>query len=152
MEEQTVGDIDSRDFDTKDFGSEELDEMIVYGGGSAITPERDESIPLDDVPTTNADVSHAPLNLGGTGAGITEQGPTRPVQRRPAESIVSSDRITSVKTFFAKLHAGAIDFLDQQINTWLRENPGISIKRTNSTVGDVQAKKTEPNLIITVWY
>jgi hypothetical protein len=59
---------------------------------------------------------------------------------------------TGVKTFFTKLHTGAIDFLDEQITNWLKQNPGIIIKQTNTTVGEVQGKKTEPNIIITVWY
>jgi hypothetical protein len=45
-----------------------------------------------------------------------------------------------------------MDFLDEQIGKWLKENPGIRIKRTNTVTGDIQAKKTEPNIIITIWY
>ena len=43
-------------------------------------------------------------------------------------------------------------FLDEQITRWLAENPGIQIKQTNTATGEVEAKKTEPNIIITVWY
>ena len=50
------------------------------------------------------------------------------------------------------MHGGAIEFLDEQVCTWLRDNPGVSIKMTNMVVGDVAAKKTEPNLVVTVWY
>ncbi|HLB73213.1 MAG TPA: hypothetical protein VJJ98_04275, partial [Sedimentisphaerales bacterium] len=66
--------------------------------------------------------------------------------------VVSSDRISGVKTFFTKLHPGAIEFLDEQICNWLKENPCISIKRTNVVTGEIQSKKTEPNIVITVWY
>jgi len=76
----------------------------------------------------------------------------RPVAQRPAARVVSTDRITGVKTFFTKLHPGALQFLDEQITDWLKQNPGISIKRTDVTTGEVQAKKTEPNIIITIWY
>lgn len=69
-----------------------------------------------------------------------------------AAKVVSSERITGVKTFFTKLHPGALEFLDEQICTWLKKNPGVSVKRTNITTGDVQSKKTEPNIIITIWY
>jgi hypothetical protein len=153
LEDISVGDIDSRDFDTKDFGSEDLDEMIVFGDGSAITPDDDKPIPFDDddISTT---VSHAPLNLGGgTTSGMPEVNFNKTEDKpKPAETEVSTERITGVKTFFAKLHAGAIAFLDEQITNWLNDNPGITIKRTNTVTGDVQAKKTEPNIIITVWY
>ena len=64
----------------------------------------------------------------------------------------SGARITNCKVFFAKLHGGALDFLSNQISTWLKENPSIQIKHTNVAVGDVQSKKTEPNILITVWY
>jgi hypothetical protein len=45
-----------------------------------------------------------------------------------------------------------MDFLDEQITKWLKDNPGIIIKRTNTVTGEIQGKKTEPNIVITVWY
>jgi hypothetical protein len=63
-----------------------------------------------------------------------------------------ADRITGCKTFFTKLHPGAIDFLDGQINQWLKDNPSVVIKMTNTAVGEVQGKKTEDNILMTVWY
>ena len=78
--------------------------------------------------------------------------PVKPVAKEPTERIVSSDRIMGVKTFFTKLHPGAIEFLDEQITRWLNDNPGIVIKRTNTVTGMIQGKKTEPNIVITVWY
>jgi hypothetical protein len=106
-------------------------------------------IPLDE---SKVEVSHSPLNLGGGGASGVEELEERPVVRDTGKKVSWPDRITGCKTFYAKLHAGAIDFLDEQICAWLRDNPGVSIKRTNAVVGEVQAKKTEPNLIVTVWY
>jgi len=76
----------------------------------------------------------------------------RPVPPRPATSIIGDDRIASCKTFFTKLHAGAIEFLDEQITGWLKENPDVVIKKTNVCVGEVAAKKSEPNILIVVWY
>lgn len=116
----------------------------------------DAPIPFDDVNTSKT-VSHSPLTLGGGGpveAPKIKAAPhlTRPAEKKPQEKIVSSDRITGIKTFFAKLHPGAMEFLDEQIGNWLKKNPGVTIKRTNVTTGEVQAKKTEPNIIITVWY
>lgn len=117
-----------------------------------ISIDDEKTIPFDSDPGASG-VSHAPLTLGGEEKAETPQikMPT-PVARKTAEKIVSSDRITGVKTFFTKLHAGSIDFLNEQISTWLKENPGVVIKRTNTVTGLVAAKKTEPNLIITVWY
>ena len=99
------------------------------------------------------EISHSPLNLGGSDEPkpAVEQD-ERPVVTDTSKKISWPDRITGSKTFFAKLHAGAIEFLDEQVNNWLRDNPGVSIKMTNAVVGEIQAKKTEPNLIVTVWY
>jgi len=123
----------------------------------------DEPIRIEDlekpIPFDNAEpggVSHAPLDLGS--GGPTPTTPTtsvshaKPVPEKPAAKVISQYRITGVKTFFTKLHPGALDFLDQQITDWLMNNPGIKVKWTNVTTGEVQAKKTEPNIIINVWY
>ena len=142
-----MDDVDSRDFETKDFGSEELDEMAVYGDISAVTPDS-KPIPFDD-DTADTKVSHSPLSLG---SGSTAETPEVESIARPAKKIVSPERIIGVKTFFTKLHPGAMDFLDKQIANWLKNNPDLVVKRTNITTGEVQAKKTEPNIIITVWY
>ncbi len=102
-------------------------------------------------------ISHAPLDLGGGSAvevpklGVTEQLVSR-AAKAPAEKVVSMERITGVKNFFTKLHIGAITFLDEKITEWLRENPDVVIKRTNVITGELQGKKTEPNIIITIWY
>ena len=134
------------------------------------SPERNtDPIPFDDgADLDEPSVSHSPLDLGG--GGIIEQmpkeetlkiempsspptpAPKPPAVSVPAEAPASGGRITGVKTFFTKLHAGAIDFLGEQITKWLKENPGITIKRTNVVTGEIQGKKTEPNIIITIWY
>ena len=113
-------------------------------------------IPFDDSGPGD-EISHAPLSLGNSGpvvapspAATPVKKPEPPKQQTPVAS--SADRITGCKTFFTKLHAGAIDFLNGQITEWLAANPNIAIKLTNSVVGEVAAKNTEPNLIITVWY
>ena len=132
-----MDDVDSRDFETKDFGSEDLDEMTVYGDMSAVSPDI-KPVPFnDDTDDTKAKSAAQPVG---------------PVKKRPAQKTTPSERITGIKTFFTKLHPGAMDFLDEQIANWLKANPGIIIKRTNTMAGEVQGKKTEPNIIITVWY
>jgi hypothetical protein len=138
-------DIDTRDFDSKDFGSEDLDELVVLGESRTISPEEEKPIPFDD--TDQSNISHAPLNLDSSTTSLFETGREKVTGEKSAP-----ERITRVRTFFTKLHAGSIDFLDQQINNWLRDNPGIVIKGTNTTVGSVVAKKTEPNIVITIWY
>jgi hypothetical protein len=142
-------DIDTRDFDSKDFGSEDLDDLVVFGESRTLSPDAEKPIPIDN--NNNDDlssISHAPLNLDSSSImeAVTDQ--TGPKGHEKS----SPDRITHVKNFFTKLHAGSLEFLDQQINHWLKENPDIVIKHTNTTVGEVVAKKTEQNIVITVWY
>ncbi len=125
---------------------------------SSDNDEPDNLVPLEDDDADKSGISHAPLTLGG---GSAEQVPkAKPIPKVPRpvrtkvtkEAASSAERVTGVRTFFTKLHAGAIEFLDEQISDWLKVNPDISIKLTNTTTGDVQGKKTEPNIIITVWY
>lgn len=135
--------------------NEDLDKPIVID-------DLDKPIPFDNVAPSQANVSHAPLNLGGPPAAAPARGAApaaapqiqipRTAARKPVAKAVSSERITGMKTFFTKLHGGAILFLEEQIGNWLKENPAVIIKRTNITTGDVQGKKTEPNIIITIWY
>ncbi|MFC1738333.1 hypothetical protein ACFL1G_04685 [Planctomycetota bacterium] len=123
-------------------------------------PEPDEEpIPFDNEDVSEqSGVSHSPLSLGGKPVEVAKSQPasqpsTQPI--KPAEQKEqkpSGDRVTGVRTFFTKLHAGAIEFLDSQITEWLQKNPGIVIKRTNTVTGEVQGKKSEPNIIINIWY
>lgn len=123
---------------------------------------RNDPIPLKDG-TGEKGVSHAPLDLGGGTAQAPQAAAPKPIIKPSSPSITAAaakpaikapavHRIEGVKTFFTKLHPGAIEFMDEQITRWLKENPEVDVKRTNVTVGEVQAKKTEPNILITVWY
>lgn len=127
----------------------------------------DEPIPFDNIGPGESGVSHAPLDLGGGSKAQAPKAqapkpaapkatakPKPPVgaPREPSEKLASGDRIIGMKTFFTKLHAGAIAFLEEQIARWLKDNPDIVVKRTNVVTGDVVGKKVEPNIIITVWY
>ncbi len=127
-----------------------------------IFPDEDLDAPIpleEDFSRTN--VSHSPLNLGGGSVAEVPKvvpaakpvmpKPSAPVAK-PSEKMAAGERITGVKTFFAKLHVGAIEFLDEQITNWLKSNPDIKVKQTNTVVGEVQGKKTEPNIIISIWY
>ncbi|HUS73702.1 MAG TPA: hypothetical protein VMY06_11600 [Sedimentisphaerales bacterium] len=141
-------------FDNSDFSSNaNLDQPI------PLDEDLDQPIPFDDDDdASDSSVSHSPLSLEGGG---TAQAPKietpkidvpKPALKKVEEKVVSTNRITGVRTFFTKLHPGALDFLDEQITKWLKENPGVTIRRTNTVTGMIQAKKTEPNIIISIWY
>ncbi len=130
------------------------------------------TIPFDDSdpPASAPSVSRKPLTLGGNGSAKPQAAPRpqataskpapRPasaqaaaVSKKAARAVNSNaPRISGLKTFYTKLHPGALDFLDEQVADWLKANPTINIKQTNVTVGEVQAKKTEPNIIISIWF
>jgi hypothetical protein len=139
------------DFDITNSGSGDADESV------PLDNELGKPIPFNDDDKGDSNVSHTPLNLGGAGTTKTPAEPAgpsvKPIAKVPTEKLLSSpDRITGVKTFFTKLHAGSIDFLDGQITNWLKKNPDVTIKRTNTVTGEIAGKKTEPNIIVTVWY
>ncbi|MCH8120281.1 MAG: hypothetical protein IIC00_11200 [Planctomycetes bacterium] len=134
-------------FDSSNLGGPNLNEPI------PLNEDLDKPIPFDSVGAGGTGVSHSPLDLGGSSpVGIPKIEVPKLVTMKPAEKIVSTDRITGVKTFFTKLHAGAMNFLDEQITKWLTENPDVKVKRTNTVTGEIQGKKTEPNIVITIWY
>ncbi len=74
----------------------------------------------------------------------------RPAAPKPVAP--PGERITTCKVFFTKLHPGAIKFLEDQITEWLKNNPSVMIKSTDVIMGEVQEKKTEPNIVIVVWF
>jgi DNA-binding Lrp family transcriptional regulator len=134
---------------------DDLNKNKMAAGGDPNAP-----IPLEE-DISIANVSHSPLNLGG--GSVAEVPKVKPATKpeipkpsapvaKPPEKTATAERITGVKTFFAKLHVGAVEFLDEQITNWLKSNPDITVKQTNTVVGELQGKKTEPNIIITIWY
>jgi hypothetical protein len=135
---------------------------------SGNNPNRNDSIPLDGgagqpnrpevAPAAGTpNISRAPLNLG-TGASTPAPPPApkapvlRPAPPKPAAPASAGDRITTCRTFFAKLHPGALHFLDEQITAWLKDNPSIVIKGTNVITGEITEKKSEPSIVVVVWY
>ena len=134
-------------FNSSNVGGQNINDPI------PLDQDLDKPIPLEDISIGGGGVSHSPLDLGGSSpVAIPKIEVPGSVAKKPAEKVVSGERITGVKTFFTKLHPGAINFLDEQITKWLAENPEVIIKRTNIITGEIQAKKTDPNIIITVWY
>jgi hypothetical protein len=118
---------------------------------------REPARPMEAQVAAPPNVSRAPLNLGGgTGAPVAPAAPKpaipRPVAVKPTASVAAADRITACKTFFTKMHPGAIHFLDEQIAKWLAENPQVVIKHTNVLQGEITEKKIEQNIVIVVWY
>lgn len=59
---------------------------------------------------------------------------------------------TRCRTFHAKLNDGAVGFMNRQICEWADSNPDIVIKFASTTMGVWEGKKSDPTLIVTVFY
>jgi hypothetical protein len=127
------------------------------------TDNLNDPIPLGDEvagpASASPSVSRAPLSLGGgpatpAAAAAPKAAVLKPVPPKPPTTVAAAPvgRITACKTFFTKMHPGAIHFLDEQIAKWLAENPQVVIKHTNVIQGEITEKKTEQNIVIVVWY
>ena len=66
--------------------------------------------------------------------------------------IKSGKGATRVRTFHTRLTENAMNYMDDQINSWIDKDPDIEVKFTSATTGMVEGKKTELHLIVTVWY
>lgn len=58
---------------------------------------------------------------------------------------------THVKTFYSKLRADALDFMDHQINEWLDAHPELEVKFATTTIGELTGKTKELALFVNVW-
>lgn len=122
--------------------------------GELDTPKTQEREPLGDMDLMGLEEpDKRQASEPASGSGPVAESPASTVPQPPGRSqIVSGGRITGMKIFFTKLQAGSMDFMEEQVKNWLANNPGIVIKCTNVISGPVVGKKTEPNIIITLWY
>ena len=63
----------------------------------------------------------------------------------------SSHGASHVKTFIGKLTREAIAYMDEQINTWLENNPEVEVKLVTVVQGDIIGRTREPSLLVSVW-
>lgn len=56
-----------------------------------------------------------------------------------------------VKTFVCKLRLDAIENLDEQINTWLDDNPEYEVKFVTTSHGILTGKTKEEAMFVSVW-
>ena len=102
-------------------------------------------------------ISHSPLNLGGGEAPETPKAKKEPkpmefLEKTIAQPVPSAEPITAAKIFYTKLNTGTLGNLDEQITTWLKENPNVNVKMTNMITGEVKGKTVDPSIVIMVWY
>jgi len=69
--------------------------------------------------------------------------------RRPLN--ITGGGATRCRIFHSKIATGPMEFLEKTINDWVDES-GVEIKFVSETVGVLEGKRAEPNLIVTIWY
>ena len=107
--------------------------------------------PDDDAPISmEAIEDDAPSKIRTFESASTLKASTRSTLKRATN--LTGQGATRVRTFHTKLTDGAFAFLDNQINEWVDENQDVEVKFCNTTIGVVEGKRSEPHIIMTVWY
>jgi len=107
-----------------------------------------QPISLEDGPEDADQFTSSKIRTFESQSGLT--GPAQHEFKRPLNT--TGRGATRIRTFHTKLNDAAFRFLDGQINDWIDANPGVEIKFSNTTIGTVEGKRPEPQVIISVWY
>jgi hypothetical protein len=123
---------------------------------TCLKPKR-ETGPLSPPAETTDDLPLAPSETEQSEV-AEEPPPTAPTET-PASEAIAEEPVTAtgtgarqMRTFHAKLSEASLHHLDDQVNTWLKRHPQVTIKLTNTTVGVFEGKHSDPTLILTVFY
>lgn len=111
---------------------------------SAEEEEEEELEPLALEDDDGEDHSHLIQQFGaGLGAKTDKQ------YKRPLN--LTGQGATRCKVFHSRIADGPITYMEEQINEWL-DNNDVEVKYVSQTVGVWEGKKSEPNLIVSLWY
>ncbi|MHC4561815.1 MAG: hypothetical protein ACYS8X_03470 [Planctomycetota bacterium] len=69
--------------------------------------------------------------------------------RRPLN--LTGNGATRCRIFHSKISDASLNVLEEQINEWV-DSEDLEIKHIAQTIGTLQGKTAEENLIVTVWY
>ena len=103
-----------------------------------------EPLPLEDEPASSQGESkiHAFGSVAAAG----------PVQQELSRGMnIAGTGATRCRVFHSKITVGAIDHMVSLINEWL-DGSEAEVKHVTQVVGVMEGKKSEPNVILTVWY
>ena len=136
-----AGEDDEEDdgLDVEELDVEEEAEAPSAAVKSAYAAEAVPTVDLTDEPTERK------RQVGRIGAKAARQEKwTRQVDQ-------ASHGATHVRTFVAKLTKEGIAYMDEQINTWLAENPTAVVKLVTVAQGDIIGRTRDPSLLVSVW-
>ena len=103
-----------------------------------------EPLPLEDEPASSQGESKIHAFGSVAAAGAVEQKLSRGMN-------IPGTGATRCRVFHSKITVGAIDHMVSQINEWL-DGSEAEVKHVTQVVGVMEGKKSEPNVILTVWY
>ena len=58
---------------------------------------------------------------------------------------------TRCRLFYSKIQANPLLHMENIINDWMDEE-GVEVKQVAQCIGTMEGKRSEPNLLVTVWY
>ncbi len=124
---------------------------------ACLRPKREPPAAEAGAGETVGSIPLAPAEDAASEAAVESPQPPQPdtmaAESAPEEGLVAMGLGgRRVRSFHAKLSEAALRHMDEQVNTWLKENPTISVKFANTAVGVFEGKHAEPNLILTVFY
>jgi len=108
--------------------------------------ESKEPSPEEPIGVAKSAVRSASLKAFGAGAAAAAKRKqyTRPVNL-PGTGAVRC------RLFHSKIAPVPLEHMEEQINDWL-DGEQIEIKHVGHVIGTMEGKRTEPNLIVMVWY
>lgn len=91
-----------------------------------------------------------PQTLRSFGAGVgSALGEKKAEFKRPLNS--TGHGAIRCRLFHSKIAVGSLDHMETQINEWLDETD-VEIKHVGHVIGTMEGKRSEPNLLVMVWY
>lgn len=123
---------------------EPLDKPVSLAPQSQRKPDNEAPISMEAIE------DNAPSKIRTFESTSTLKAASRSALRRSTN--VTGHGATRVRTFHTKLNDGAFAFLDNQINEWIDSNDDVEVKFCNTTIGVVEGKRSEPHVIMTIWY
>jgi hypothetical protein len=140
--EQELPEIDPTKLDTFEEASPELVE---------IKPDEEPPAPaeqtvalIEDMPAVAED-GKSKIRQAGASLGVHEKA----AYRRALN--VTGAGATRCRIFTAKIAPAPMDYMQKSINDWL-DQEDLEVKFVSQVVGVLEGKRSEPNLIVTIWY
>jgi hypothetical protein len=140
--ENELPEIDPSNLDTFTEGSGEVVE-VKPDEESAAPPAEQVVTMVEDAPV--GEQGKSKIRMDSAGLGVHEKAAFRRALN------ITGTGATRCKMFYAKIGPAPMDYMQKSINDWLDQEE-LEVKFVSQVVGVMEGKRSEPNLIITIWY